>query len=58
MIYYFITERTVLGRHIYAVGGNPEAAQLSGINVKKIILIVFTSMGCWRAFLVFCSPHD
>ncbi|ACI17505.1 ABC transporter permease [Coprothermobacter proteolyticus DSM 5265] len=45
MIYYFITERTVLGRHIYAVGGNPEAAQLSGINVKKIILIVFTSMG-------------
>jgi putative multiple sugar transport system permease protein len=45
MIYYFITERTVLGRHIYAVGGNPEAAQLSGIDVKKIILIVFMSMG-------------
>ncbi|KHO61325.1 ABC transporter permease [Thermoanaerobacter sp. YS13] len=45
IIYSFITNRTVLGRHIYAVGGNPEAAALSGINVKKITLIVFASMG-------------
>ena len=45
VIYSFITNRTVLGRHIYAVGGNPEAAALSGINVKKITLIVFASMG-------------
>lgn len=44
-IYSFITNRTVLGRHIYAVGGNPEAAALSGINVGKITLIVFASMG-------------
>jgi putative multiple sugar transport system permease protein len=49
MIYHFITTQTVLGRHIYAVGGNPEAAELSGINVKKITYIVFGSMGMLAA---------
>lgn len=44
-IYHFISNNTALGRHIYAVGGNPEAAELSGINVKLITLIVFASMG-------------
>jgi len=44
-IYSFVTKKTILGRHIYAVGGNPEAAELSGINVKKITFIVFGSMG-------------
>lgn len=44
-IYSFITTKTDLGRHIYAVGGNPEAAELSGISVKKITYIVFASMG-------------
>ncbi len=44
-IYGFITKKTVLGRHIYAVGGNPEAAELSGINVERITFIVFGSMG-------------
>lgn len=49
IIYHFITTQTVLGRHIYAVGGNPEAAELSGINVKKITYIVFGSMGMLSA---------
>ena len=44
-LYQFITTQTVLGRHIYALGGNPEAAQLSGINVKRLTYIVFGSMG-------------
>ncbi len=48
-IYHFITTQTVLGRHIYAVGGNPEAAELSGINVKRIIYVVFGSMGMLSA---------
>lgn len=48
-IYHFVTTQTVLGRHIYAVGGNPEAAQLSGINVKKVIFTVFGSMGMLSA---------
>lgn len=49
VIYDFITSQTVLGRYIYAVGGNPEAAELSGIDVKKIIFIVFGSMGMLSA---------
>jgi putative multiple sugar transport system permease protein len=48
-IYSFMTTQTVLGRHIYAVGGNPEAAQLSGINVKRITYIVFCSMSMLAA---------
>jgi putative multiple sugar transport system permease protein len=56
-IYHFVMTRTVLGRHIYAIGGNPEAAELSGINVKKIIFIVFGSMGtlCAVAGMLFAS---
>lgn len=48
-IYDFITSRTILGRHIYAVGGNPDAAELSGINVKNITFVVFGSMGMLSA---------
>lgn len=48
-VYHFLTTKTVLGRHIYAVGSNPEAAHLSGINVKKITYIVFGSMGMMAA---------
>ncbi|MCX6067916.1 MAG: sugar ABC transporter permease [Chloroflexi bacterium] len=48
-IYDFITSKTVLGRHIYAVGGNPDAAELSGIDVKKITMVVFGSMGMLSA---------
>ncbi len=44
-VYTFITTQTVLGRHIYAIGGNPEAAELSGINVKRLTNLVFASMG-------------
>ncbi len=48
-IYNFITNKTALGRHIYAVGGNPEAAKLSGIDVKKVTYIVFGSMSMLAA---------
>jgi putative multiple sugar transport system permease protein len=48
-IYQFMTTQTVLGRHIYAVGGNPEAAQLSGISVRRITYIVFCSMSMLAA---------
>ena len=48
-IYNFVSTKTVLGRHIYAVGGNPEAAELSGVNVKKITLLVFGQMGMLAA---------
>jgi len=44
-IFTFITTKTPLGRHIFAVGGNPEAAELSGISVPRITFIVFGAMG-------------
>jgi putative multiple sugar transport system permease protein len=49
LIYHFLTTQTFLGRHIYAVGGNPEAAELSGISVNKITYVVFGSMGLLTA---------
>ncbi|OGO10872.1 MAG: ABC transporter permease [Chloroflexi bacterium RBG_19FT_COMBO_49_13] len=49
LIYYYITTKTIIGRHIYAVGGNPEAAELNGISVKKITFFVFGSMGLLTA---------
>jgi putative multiple sugar transport system permease protein len=49
LIFNFIANKTVLGRHIYAVGGNPDAAKLSGINVNRVSLIVFSSMSMLAA---------
>ena len=49
LIYHFITTKTIIGRHVYAVGGNSEAARLSGINVDRITIIVFASMGMLAA---------
>ncbi len=49
MIYSYIASRTVVGRHVYAVGGNPEAAELNGISVKRITFLVFGSMGMLTA---------
>lgn len=43
-IYNFFMNNTVLGRHIYAIGGNPEAAGLSGIKVNAVTFFVFLSM--------------
>ena len=48
-VYNFLTTKTVLGRHIYAVGGNPEAAKLSGINVRRVTYFVFASMSMLAA---------
>jgi putative multiple sugar transport system permease protein len=45
LVYSYITTKTVVGRHVYAVGGNPEAAELNGISVKRITFLVFGSMG-------------
>jgi len=44
-IYTVLTTRTPFGRHVYAIGGNKEAARLSGVNIKKTMLIIFLSMG-------------
>ena len=45
LVFWFILERTKFGRHVYAVGGNMEAARLAGINVKRVLLSVYTIGG-------------
>jgi putative multiple sugar transport system permease protein len=47
--YTLITQKSVFGRHVYAVGGNLHAAQLSGVKVKKINFWVFVNMGLLAA---------
>lgn len=44
-IAHLVMSRTVLGRHVYAVGGNPEAARLAGVRVGGILLLVYTLSG-------------
>jgi len=41
----FLTQNTTFGRYLYAIGGNPDAARLSGINIRGHILAVFCIMG-------------
>ena len=48
-IYTFITQKTILGRHIYALGGNEKAARLSGIKIKRVTFLVYVNMGILSA---------
>ena len=55
VLFQYITSRTRFGRHIYAVGGNAEAARRAGINVNRVRVVVFMlarawppSAGSWR----------
>ncbi|MFV8380464.1 ABC transporter permease [Corynebacterium hindlerae] len=49
LVCWFILERTVLGRSMYAIGGNLEAARLSGLPVKKIQITVFALSGLFAS---------
>ncbi len=42
---HILLENTKFGRYLYAIGGNSEAARLSGINIKRTVFIVFIIMG-------------
>ena len=55
--YTFITTKTTIGRHIYALGGNEKAARLSGVKTKQVIFLVFVNMGILAALsgLVFAA---
>lgn len=41
----FLANRLRFGRYVFAIGGNPEAAQLSGVNTRKVLMLVFGLMG-------------
>ncbi len=45
LLMHFLATRTRFGRYVFAIGGNPEAAQLAGVNTKKVLLTVFVTMG-------------
>lgn len=49
MIYNYMLNRTKLGRAIYGIGGNAQAAELSGINVKRVTLFAFCSVSLMAA---------
>ncbi|HEX8355597.1 MAG TPA: hypothetical protein VF611_22010 [Pyrinomonadaceae bacterium] len=41
----FLTQNTTFGRYLYAIGGNPDAARLSGINIRRYILAAYCVLG-------------
>ncbi len=53
-IFYLITKKTILGRNLYAIGGNQDSAWLSGVNVKvhKMAVFVFSGMSAGAAGVV------
>ncbi|WP_279305960.1 multiple monosaccharide ABC transporter permease [Pokkaliibacter plantistimulans] len=55
--YTFLTNRTTLGRRIYAIGGNVKAAKLSGINTERLTFLTFVNMGMLAALagLIFAA---
>lgn len=57
VIVYLVLNRTKLGRHIYAVGGNEKAAKFSGINVRRTRMFVYTFSGVMGALagIVLCA---
>lgn len=57
VIYSFVMNRMVPGRHIYALGGNEKAATLSGVKTKKVTFWVFVNMGALAALsgLIFAA---
>ena len=44
LIYSFITEKSTIGRHFYVVGGNKEAARLSGVNTRMVMFLAYLNM--------------
>jgi putative multiple sugar transport system permease protein len=49
VLYAFLTENTVTGRRIYALGGNEKAAKLSGIRTDRLVFLCFVNMGVLAA---------
>jgi putative multiple sugar transport system permease protein len=57
VVYSFVMRTTIIGRHVYAVGGNGPAAELSGVKNKRVTFLVFVNMGVLAALagLVFAA---
>jgi D-xylose transport system permease protein len=55
LVMTFIATRTLFGRYVFAIGGNPEAAELAGINTKRMTVKVFALMGFLAAISAIVS---
>lgn len=57
VLYVFLTERTTIGRRVYAVGGNAKAAKLSGVRAERLTFLTFVNMGFLAALagLIFAA---
>jgi putative multiple sugar transport system permease protein len=53
LLYFFITGKTTIGRHFYVVGGNREAARLSGIDTRRIMFTAYLNMAVITAITTF-----
>ena len=49
VLYSFVTNKMVIGRQVYALGGNEKATKLSGIKTKKVMFMVYVNMGIMAA---------
>jgi len=49
LIYSYLTSKTTIGRHFYAVGGNEKATKLSGIDTNRVYFVAYTNMGLLAA---------
>jgi len=49
ILFNFISRNTVFGRQLYAIGGNPDAAALSGVNIKKRVMMLYVIFGALTA---------
>ncbi len=66
IIYSFVTQKMVFGRHIYAVGGNRNAARLTGVDTRRVDFLVMVNMGMlsgiagmvYTAYLNAANPKD
>lgn len=49
IVFGFVMRNTVIGRHVYALGGNQSAAKLSGVKDKRVVFLIFVNMGVLAA---------
>ena len=53
LVYSFITSKTTVGRHFYVVGGNMEAARLSGVNTRRVMFLAYLNMAVLTSIATF-----
>ena len=58
LIYTYIADKTPVGRHVYAVGGNADAARLSGVKTRLIMFLVYVNCSFMATIAAHFSAQD